>query len=152
MTNEHYEDPIPQSVQEFLTVFKTDLSAVVFPDVSFDGLETLAQKVRSGAKELQDALSHAESVRESLESGKNELLTKSMRGLAYAKVFAEGNDELLEKLSGINLGKAGRSPKKTASEKKPKTEDSTVESGEGDAQKPEEKKPAKASKKSAEQG
>jgi hypothetical protein len=150
MSDEMVEDPIPSSVQDFLNVFKKDLASVVFPDVSLDGLESLAQKVRSEAKELQEALKRAEAARVSLEAGRNELLARATRGLAYAKVFAEGNDELLEKLSGINFGKSGRGPKKTASEK-PKAEKSEAQAAPADAQKTEDKKSAKASKKAAEQ-
>jgi hypothetical protein len=150
MSDELFEDPISPAIQELLTVFKKDLASVVFPDVSQETLESLTQKVRSGAKELQDALKRAETARESLESGQNELLAKALRGLAYAKVFAEGNDALLEKLSKINLGKTNRSPKKSAPEK-PKTEKPQPETASADGQKPDEKKSIKASKKASEQ-
>jgi hypothetical protein len=150
MSDELFEDPIPPAVQDFLTVFKSDLASIVFPDVSLEALESLAQTVRAEAKELQEALKRAEAARGSLEAGRNELLAKAMRGLAYAKVFAEGNDELLEKLSGINLGKIGRGPKKAATEKAA-SDKSTPETAPAEEQKHEEKKSSKASKKAAEQ-
>jgi len=150
MNDELFEDPVSPSVQELLIVFKNDLSAIVFPDVSLDTLETLTQKVRLSAKELQDALKRAQTAREALEAGQNELLAKAMRGLAYAKVFAEGNNELLEKLNKITIGKAGRSPKKTVLEK-PKAEKPHPEPSPAETQKPDERKPAKASKRAGEQ-
>jgi hypothetical protein len=150
MSDELFEDPVSPSVQELLIVFKNDLSAIVFPDVSLDTLETLTQKVRLSAKELQDALKRAQTAREALEAGQNELLAKAMRGLAYAKVFAEGNNELLEKLNKINVGKAGRSPKKAAFEK-PKAEKPQTEPSPADTLKTDERKPTKASKKAGEQ-
>jgi hypothetical protein len=106
--DELFEDPISSSIQEFLDVFKKDLGSVVFADVSLEGLESLAQKVRADSRELQDILKRVEVAREKLETEKNELLAKAGRGLAYAKIFAEGNDELLDKLSRINLGKPSR--------------------------------------------
>jgi hypothetical protein len=118
--------------------------------VSLETLESLTKQVTTSAKELQDALGRAQVARESLEAGQSELLAKAVRGLAYAKVFAEGNDELLEKMSKINLGKAARSPKKIASEK-PKAEKLQEETAQGDVEKSDDKKPTKASKKSAEQ-
>jgi hypothetical protein len=150
MSEELFENPISPSVQDLITLFKKDLAAVVFPDVSLETLESLTEKVKSSAKELQDALSRAESARESLEAGQNELLAKAVRGLAYAKVFAEGNDELLGKICKINLGKAARSPKKNASEK-PKAEKPQEETAQGNVEKSDDKKPAKTSKKVTEQ-
>jgi len=146
MSDALLEDPIPPSVGEIVTVFKNDLSSVNFPDVSLETLETLTQKVRTAAEELSNALQRAEAAREALEAGQAELHAKAARGLAYAKVFAEGNDALLEKLSSITVGKAGRSPKKAVSEK-PKAEQSVA----ADAQSPktEEKKAQKSSKKNS---
>jgi hypothetical protein len=150
MSDEFNEDPISPSIQELLTVFKNDLAKVAFPDVSLETLESLAQKVRTGAKELEEALKRAETIRESLEAGQNDLMAKAMRGLAYAKVFAEGNDALLEKLGKINLGKTSRAPKKTSSEKS-KSEKPEGETSAGDESKSDEKKSIKTAKKPAEQ-
>jgi hypothetical protein len=148
MSDELFEDPIPPSVLELINLFTRDLSQVAFPDVSPDALEALAQKVRSASKELQDALDRAQAARESLESGQSELIAKAVRGLAYAKVFAEGDGELTEKLLKITIGKTGRSPKKTGIEK-PKAEKSPADST-ADAQKSDEKKTIKMPKKAAE--
>jgi hypothetical protein len=146
MNNEIYEEPVSPQVQELINVFKNDLSAVSFPDVNLEILETLVQKVTSGAKELNDIMSHVDEVRQSLEDSRNELQTKSIRGLAYAKVFAEGNSNLLEKLSGINLGKTSRSSKKTV-EKPENGKNPETPAGEP---KSEERKHAKPAKKVAE--
>jgi hypothetical protein len=150
MSEELLEDPVPPSVLELLTIYKTDLAKVSFPDVSLETLESLTQKVRKGAKDLQEALKAADAAREALESGQNELITKAARGLAYAKVFAEGNDDLIEKLSKISLGKTLRTPKKTSQEKskseKPESEATLLEDPKSD-----EKKSGKASKKASEQ-
>ncbi len=148
MSDDLFEDPIPPSVQEFINVFNHDLAQVVFPDVSLDALESLAQKVRVASKDLQDALGRAQAARESLEAGQSELIAKAVRGLAYAKVYAEGNDELSEKLYKITIGKAGRSPKKAGPDK-PKSEKPRADSTD-DAQKSDEKKTMKSQKKAAE--
>jgi hypothetical protein len=145
MSNEHIEDPVASPVQDLLTIFSKDLSAVAFPDVSSEMLGSLAQKVRTCSKDLSDALARAQAARESLEAGQTELLAKAARGLAYARVFAEGNQELLEKLNGINLGKPGRTSRKNAAEK-PKDEKSVAEAPQADQPKTEDKKPAKTSK------
>jgi hypothetical protein len=148
MNDEIIEETISPSILELLAVFKTDLSSVSFPDVNLEVLDNLEQKVKSGAKELQDALNRADSMREALEAAQNELLSKAQRAMAYAKVFAEGNEALLEKLSGISLGKT-RSPKKTAVDKI-KVEKPQAETAPPEGQKTDDKKHSKVSKKSGE--
>jgi len=140
MKDEIIENPIPISVQELLKVFKEDLSAVAFPDVSFKVLEALSQDVEKNAKELAKTRELAKAAEEALDASQNELLQKSLRAIAYAKVFAEDKSELLDKLSQINLGKAGRSAKKVVGEK-PKAD-------EADVLEKAERKNAKAAKKS----
>jgi hypothetical protein len=111
MQIEFTDDPIPSAVQELLALFKDELSTVSFPDVSQQALETLADDVRAKLKELQDVSALITAAQEALEASQNELVQKSIRGLAYAKIFAEGNDELMEKLSAISFGKPVRTPK-----------------------------------------
>ena len=120
------EDPIAKPVQEFITLFKQELPTVTFPDVTVSILETLATKIRENAQALQEALALAEEARKTLEASQQDLLLKSARGLAYAKVYAEDNAALMESLFKINLGKAARTPKKiledgqkTAADEKP---------------------------------
>ncbi len=139
MKDEVIENPIPAPIRELLKVFKEELSAVAFPDVSFKVLESLSQVVENNAKELEKAQEAAKAAEEALESSQNELLLKSSRAIAYAKVFAEDKAELLDKLSQINVGKAGRAAKKAGGEK-PKADDP-------DALEKAEKKSAKAAKK-----
>ncbi len=116
MSVEITEDPIPQAVKEFLVVFKEDLAGVSFPDVSVEILEKLSEEIHDKTVQLQEALALVSAAQEALENAQNELIQKANRGLAYAKVFAEGKDELAEKLSRLSLGKPGRAPKKNSGE------------------------------------
>lgn len=110
------EDPIPAPLQDFYALFKQDLSNVAFPDISIEVLEKLMSDVHEKTKELQDAYSLVTAAQEALEASQNELLQKAVRGLAYAKIYAEGQEELSEKLAKINLTKTNRTTKKAASE------------------------------------
>ncbi len=114
MPNE-IENPIPAPVQEFYDLFKQNFSNVAFPDISVEVLDKLINDVQEKANALQEAYNLVNAAQEALESSQNELLQKSMRGLAYAKIYAEDREELLEQLSGINLAKS-RASKKTNSE------------------------------------
>lgn len=114
MPNE-IENPIPAPVQELYDLFKQNFSNVAFPDISVEVLDKLINDVQEKANALQEAYNLVNAAQEALESSQNELLQKSMRGLAYAKIYAEDREELLEQLSGINLAKS-RASKKTNSE------------------------------------
>jgi hypothetical protein len=141
MKEEIVENPIPSPIQDLINLFKKDLASVTFPDVSQAILEDLSEKVEEKAQELAKTLALAKNLGEELELSQNELLVKAVRGLAYAKVYAEDREELLEKLGQINLGKSGRAARKVNVEKAAETPDTSEKSGE--------KKP-KPSKKTAE--
>ncbi|HEX2956114.1 MAG TPA: hypothetical protein VHO70_04765, partial [Chitinispirillaceae bacterium] len=104
MTQELIDDPVPEPIKELLSLFREELSAVTFPDINADVLEQYAEQVRAKALELQEAQARIASIKESLDASQNELLQKATRGLAYAKVYAEDREELIEKLASISLG------------------------------------------------
>jgi hypothetical protein len=124
MSQELIEDPVPESIKELLSLFREELSAVSFPDISADVLEQYAEQVRSKALELQDAQAKVASIKESLDASQNDLLQKAIRGLAYAKVFAEDREELMERLSSISLAGKSAGSRKRAS----KTDSSEADS------------------------
>jgi hypothetical protein len=118
------DDPISTPIKEMLTIFQRDLSSVTFPDVSQSILENLIEDVRKNAVELETANAQVIAAREALEASQNDLLQKCLRGIAYAKVYAEDKEELLETISKINLGKPQRLQKKA--DKDEKTEKKAV--------------------------
>jgi hypothetical protein len=136
-------DAISAPIQDLLNLFKEHLSSVTFPDVSFEILESLIKKVESNTNELQEALAKVETVRAALELNNNELLQKAVRGLAYARIYAEGNEALLEQLSKINLSKTVRIQKKSPAQKPNPADEAPVINEKSD-----DKKPAKHSRKS----
>lgn len=103
MTQTLLEDPIPESIKELLSIFKNDLSAVTFPDISADVLENFANQVRTKALELQEAHARVLSMKEALDASQSELLQRATRALAYAKLYAEDREELQKKLSTVSL-------------------------------------------------
>jgi hypothetical protein len=112
------EDPILQPVADFLSLYQEEFSTITFPDISKEILDDLAEKVKQKASDLDEANAMAAAAKEALENSQNELLQKCLRGLAYAKVYAEDRDELLEKLSKVTLGKTSKPSKKSLPDKK----------------------------------
>lgn len=106
------EELIAPSVKETIALFNQELSSVTFPDINQQVLESLVEQVMKNASALEEANALAQAAKETLESSQNELVQKCSRAIAYAKVYAEGNDELLDKLLNINFGKAPRPSKK----------------------------------------
>jgi hypothetical protein len=143
MKNSDFDDSISTPMQDLLKIFKEHLSSVTFPDVSLEILEGLVKKVESNTNDLKEALEKVETVRAALELNNSELLQKAIRGLAYARIYAEGNEALLEQLSKINIGKPVRVQKKSLPQKtNPTNEVPTTE------EKADEKKPTKHPRKS----
>ena len=105
---------IPEAVTALLALFKGPLSDVVFPDVSLEILEKCTESVQEYADAVAEAMKQVEAAQEALGAAQDELQLKCTKALAYARIYAEGQDELLEQLSGIQIGKSTRAPKKAA--------------------------------------
>src|SRR5271157_4988139 len=117
MKNSDLNDSVSEPIQDLMKIFKEHLSSVTFPDVSLEILEGLFKKVESNTNDLKEALEKVETVRATLELNTTELLQKAIRGLAYARIYADGNEALLEQLSKINVGKPVRVQKKSPPQK-----------------------------------
>ncbi len=113
MQNE-IENPIPAPIQDFYELFKQNFSSVNFPDINLEILDTLINDVHEKMKALNEVYTLINSAQQDLENSQNELLQKSMRALAYAKIYSEDQEELFKQLSGINLTKSSRSSKRNS--------------------------------------
>lgn len=111
------EEQIPPQVQELIAVFRDKLGDITFPDVSYAVLEELIEQVRERSAEFEDIKTKIDAAQEAVEEAQRELQQKCLRGLAYAKVFAEGNEELSAQLAAISFGKPSRAPKKPTVER-----------------------------------
>ncbi|NLL14822.1 MAG: hypothetical protein GX267_15570 [Fibrobacter sp.] len=110
------ENSIPAPVQEFYELYQQNFSSVSFPDVSLEILDKLISDVHEKMKALEEARALLDTAQQNLENSQNELLQKSMRALAYAKIYAEDQEELFKQLSSLNLAKSSRSSRKSSSE------------------------------------
>ena len=105
-------DSITAPIQEVLALFQGPLKEVSFPGVSLEAFELTFRKVEEQAREVEKAQAALEAARSALQGVHQEVIQQAQRALAYAKVYAEGNEELLAKLDGIQLAKkAGATPR-----------------------------------------
>ncbi len=105
---------VPAEVQEVLDLFEDDLAEVRFPDVDIEVLTSHVAIVEEHLKEAEITRAAFEQARIRLEEAQSELRSKAKRALAYAKIFADGDEALAERLGAMTLG--GEPPQK----KKPK--------------------------------
>jgi hypothetical protein len=102
------------SIQSVLELFKGPLRSIRFADIDADGLANLAAEVEAAASEVQRHEEKLAELRHGLAQRQEALLLLAQRALAYARVYAEDDEPLLEALNGIALPRAAKSRKPTA--------------------------------------
>jgi len=104
------QDPIALPVLELIDVFRDELSSVSFPGVDHAMLESLAVEVREHATEVARARALVESTGGALEESRRTLAHAAVRGLAYARVYADSDSVLAQRLASIALPETAHPP------------------------------------------
>lgn len=89
--------------QAVIELFDTELLALKFPDIDQAVLHEAAARVLAQAETVAAAEQALAAAREGLADAQELLLGKCQRALAYARVYAEEDRELLRKLDTITL-------------------------------------------------
>jgi len=111
-------DPVPPAIRRLLTLFEEDLADASFPDVDASILGELEREVQDAQRKVdarQEELDHA---RATLDDARQQLRARAKRALAYARVFAEDDEPLREKLDAIALEPKTAKKRKTRRKKK----------------------------------
>jgi hypothetical protein len=98
-------------IESVLELFKGPLRSVRFADIDADGLANLAAEVEAAASEVQRHEEALDQLRQGLAQRQEALLLLAQRALAYARVYAENDEPLLEALNGIALPRAAKARK-----------------------------------------
>lgn len=106
-------DPISPALQDLLTLFGQELATVKFPDMDRGVLEEAAAGVKEKAEAVARAQAVLDAARQSLHESQEALLQKGQRALSYARIFAEEDAELSEKLDAISLPRPVRRAPRT---------------------------------------
>jgi multidrug efflux pump subunit AcrA (membrane-fusion protein) len=99
---------IPVPIQTLLDLFSTSLTDVRFADVDGQALARYAADVDAAAEAVPAAQSVLDSAREALQEKQDALLQQAQRALAYARVYAEGDEALGGKLEAVSLPRTTR--------------------------------------------
>jgi hypothetical protein len=104
---------ISQPLQAVVALFEGPLAGVRFADIDASGLSKLSADVASAAAEVEQQEAKLSELRQSLAQRQEALLGLAQQALAYARVYAENDDELLAKLNDISLPRATKPRKAT---------------------------------------
>jgi hypothetical protein len=104
---------ISQPLQAVVALFEGPLAGVRFADIDAGGLSKLSGEVANAAAEVEQQEAKLSALRQSLAQRQEALLGLAQQALAYARVYAENDEELLAKLNDISLPRATK-PRKAA--------------------------------------
>src|SRR5688572_4834226 len=110
MSNRKTTSPIPTPAQLVLDFFDNELAGVKFPDVDQQVLQEAGERVFGLAEEVSRAEATLQAARDALQDGVDQLVGRCQRALAYARVYAENDADLLRRLDAIALPKTPRRP------------------------------------------
>jgi hypothetical protein len=98
-------------IRSVLELFKGPLANLRFADIDAAGLGKLAAEVEAAGIEVDQHEQKLAELRQLLAQKQEALLTLAQQALAYARVYAENDEALLEELNRIVLPRAAK-PKK----------------------------------------
>lgn len=108
---------LPPPVQSVLELFQGPLASVRFADIDAAGLAQLAAEVEAASEEVREHESKLGELRQTLAQRQEALLALAQRALAYARVYAENDEALLDAVNRISLPRAAKPRKAPASAK-----------------------------------
>jgi hypothetical protein len=108
-------EAIPPPVRSLLDLFATALSEVRFADLDAQTLARAAADVESAAADVATAQAMLDRARNGLREQHELLIQCAQRALAYARVYAENDASLAERIESIALPKPVRAARRTRS-------------------------------------
>ena len=112
-------------MQAVVALFKGPLAGVRFADVDATGLTGLAAEVSAAAAEVEQQEAKLSTLRQGLAQRQEALLSLAQQALAYARVYAENDEELSAKLNAISLPRAAKPRKPAVAKSRSATEGET---------------------------
>jgi hypothetical protein len=115
-------DPVAAPLRDVAALFADELSDVRFPDLDAKILNAAIAEVEAAVADVAQLEAAVADARRRLDERHDALVHKAARGLAYARVFADNDAELLSRLDSITLPRArrGASAPATTTEQAPK--------------------------------
>jgi hypothetical protein len=101
-------DATPTPIRAALQLFETDLAHVNFADIDAETLAHAVSEVNALADVVATAQAALDSARSALQERQDALLGQVQRAIAYARVYAENDEALMQRLNAIPLPRSAR--------------------------------------------
>ncbi|HEX5659419.1 MAG TPA: hypothetical protein VFX59_19625 [Polyangiales bacterium] len=111
MTSIKFSDALTPFSREVLELYASDLAEVRFPDLDLKALHAQAAEVDEAQHAVDDLEAQLLEARQRVSERNAALKTRAERALAYARIYAEGNHALSERIDAIR-GTPASAPKK----------------------------------------
>jgi hypothetical protein len=123
-------DSIPPFAQEVINLYAEAMPEVRFPDLDLEVLENTANELRTALLSVERATAELEAARAAAQQQSELLEARTARALSYARVFAEGNALLTERIVALGRSSAtvapSAPPKKRGRPRKNTTTDTSL--------------------------
>ncbi|MBK7825394.1 hypothetical protein [Nannocystis sp.] len=103
-------EALSPAIRELLSIFEGELATVQFPNVSAKILSQLATQVSTETHRAEALRQQLDAAQATLAEAQAKLVRTAELGLAYARVFAADDPELLQRLAEIHVGAGDASP------------------------------------------
>ncbi|MET0284046.1 MAG: hypothetical protein ABW352_06235 [Polyangiales bacterium] len=101
MPNVNLSGALTPFSREVLELYASELASVRFPDLDLPALQALAAEVGDAQGEVDDLEAQLLEARQRVAERNATLKARAERALAYARIYAEGNTTLSERIDAI---------------------------------------------------
>lgn len=124
-------DSIPLFAREVIGLYAEAMPEVRFPDLDLEVLENTAAELRTALLSVERATAELEAARSAAQQQSELLEARTARALSYARVFAEGDALLTERIVALTRSGSGAvaqpaAPKKRGRPRKNATADTSL--------------------------
>jgi hypothetical protein len=111
-------DPTPPFARQLLDLYADAMAEVRFPDLDLARLLAVERELVAAQLELEQAEAALEAVRSARDAQARALNDQAERALAYAKIFAAGDEELASRLAELGRRQPGSASSSTQPRKR----------------------------------
>ncbi len=97
-------ESLSPAIRELLSIFEGELAKVQFPNVSAKILGDLAAQVSDESERVETLRQQLDAAQATLGEAQQKLVRTAELGLAYARVFAADDANLLQRLADLQVG------------------------------------------------
>lgn len=107
---------VPPEIERIVTLFEEDLGDVAFPDVDLEALRAATREVQGKAEAVMAARGLLDAAAKELGESQDALRRLAERALAYAKVYASGDEGLTARLEALGPKEAPKRKRRKVAE------------------------------------